>query len=208
VLPGNMPLPVDAGGAPVSRAWSARQQRQLSYIAEYTSDIRHVAGKENVVADALSRPAAAVAAPASQRVDLAELARDQVGCAATQQLARDGKLKVQKVIIDGTCLLCDVSTGVPRPLVPMQHREVFQAVHGLAHPGTRASRRLISARFVWRSCAKDITAWCKDCVGCARAKLHVHYKAAVEKIEVPAHRFMHVHVDLVGPLPVAVDGCT
>jgi cleavage and polyadenylation specificity factor subunit 1 len=88
----------------------------------------------------------------------------------------------------------------------MQHREkVFQAVHGLAHPGTRASRRLISARFVWRSCAKDITAWCKDCVGCARAKVHVHYKAAVEKIEVPAHRFMHVHVDLVGPLPVAAD---
>ena len=35
-------------------AWSARQQRQLSYIAEFTSDVRHVAGKANVVADALS----------------------------------------------------------------------------------------------------------------------------------------------------------
>jgi hypothetical protein len=38
----------------LSDAWSARQQRQLSYIAEFTSDIRHVAGVDNVVADALS----------------------------------------------------------------------------------------------------------------------------------------------------------
>jgi len=37
-----------------SDAWSARQQRQLSYVAEYTSDVRHVAGPENVVGDALS----------------------------------------------------------------------------------------------------------------------------------------------------------
>ena len=39
----------------VSDAWSARQQCQLSVISEYTMDIRHVAGKDNVVADALPR---------------------------------------------------------------------------------------------------------------------------------------------------------
>jgi hypothetical protein len=49
--------------------WSARQQRQLSFIAEFTSDIRHTPGQENVVADALSRPppAAGKAPPPSQR---------------------------------------------------------------------------------------------------------------------------------------------
>ena len=36
--------------------WTARQCRQLAYVAEYTSDIRHIAGPNNVVADALSRP--------------------------------------------------------------------------------------------------------------------------------------------------------
>jgi hypothetical protein len=40
----------------VSEPWTARQQRQLAYIAEYTSDLRHIAGVANVVADTLSRP--------------------------------------------------------------------------------------------------------------------------------------------------------
>ena len=34
---------------------SPRQTRQLSYIAEFTTDIRHIKGQFNVVADALSR---------------------------------------------------------------------------------------------------------------------------------------------------------
>jgi hypothetical protein len=40
----------------VSPPWSARQQRHLSYIAEFTADIHHTSGAANVVADALSRP--------------------------------------------------------------------------------------------------------------------------------------------------------
>ncbi len=39
-----------------SDPWTARQCRQLAFVAECTSDIRHMAGKDNVVADALSRP--------------------------------------------------------------------------------------------------------------------------------------------------------
>ena len=37
-------------------AWSARQGRHLAYVAEFTSDLRHVAGVDNVVAECLSRP--------------------------------------------------------------------------------------------------------------------------------------------------------
>ncbi len=40
----------------VSDPWTPRVQRQLSFLAELTSDIRHVPGKANVVADALSCP--------------------------------------------------------------------------------------------------------------------------------------------------------
>jgi hypothetical protein len=59
--------------------WSARQQRQLSFIAEFTSDIRHTSGQENVVADFLSRPpsAAVQPPPPSQRPPPALTAEDR-----------------------------------------------------------------------------------------------------------------------------------
>ena len=46
-----------------SDAWTPCQQRQLSYIAEYTSNILYVPGVNNVVADTLCRPLAGAAQP-------------------------------------------------------------------------------------------------------------------------------------------------
>ena len=40
----------------VTPPWSSCQQRHLSFLAEFTSDLRHTSGHANVVADALSRP--------------------------------------------------------------------------------------------------------------------------------------------------------
>jgi hypothetical protein len=37
-------------------AYLGQLSSQLSYIAEHTSDVRHLAGLQNEVADALSRP--------------------------------------------------------------------------------------------------------------------------------------------------------
>ncbi len=50
----------------VSDPWTPRQCRQLSYVAEFTSDVRHIAGVDNVVADALSRPPVGHQQPSSQ----------------------------------------------------------------------------------------------------------------------------------------------
>jgi transposase InsO family protein len=180
-----------------SDAWS---------VAEYTSDIRHVPGKENCVADALSRPAAAVA-PADTSVDFTKLAEAQKTCPDMARLKESPVLNVEVVTVKGVQLLCDSSTGILRPLVPTACREmVFSALHQLAHAGTRATRRLISTRFVWRGMAGDIAAWCKDCQSCARGKVLTHFKSPVQDISIPAARFTHVHIDIVGPFPTSADG--
>jgi hypothetical protein len=44
---------------------SGRQQHHLSFIAEFSPTIRHIAGQSNVVANTLSRPAAALPLAAS-----------------------------------------------------------------------------------------------------------------------------------------------
>lgn len=49
-----------------------------------------------------------------------------------------------------TPLYCDTSTGTQRPLVPQAwRRTVFDSLHGLSHPGIRATQKLINAQFVW-----------------------------------------------------------
>jgi transposase InsO family protein len=198
----------------VADPWTARQSRHLGYVAEFTSDIRHVPGKENVVADLLSRPPSVVqpavlsaVAASSAQVDFAALARAQETCTSTQKLFSSSSLQLQQHVLRGVPVLCDVSTGIVRPVVPEGHRRaIFDSVHGLAHPGVRATRRLLSARFVWRGMASDAAAWCRDCQHCARAKTTSQYTAPVQPIPVPATRFSHVHVDLVGPLPVSSEG--
>jgi cleavage and polyadenylation specificity factor subunit 1 len=67
-------------------------------------------------------------------------------------------------------------------------------------------RRLIASRYLWTGLAKDVAAWCNDWQACQRAKATNQHKAPVQPIPVPTACFTHVHVDLVGPLPVTADG--
>ncbi|KAJ8401803.1 hypothetical protein AAFF_G00377740 [Aldrovandia affinis] len=60
--------------AKLSEPWSARQQRHLSYVSEFTTDIQHVAGKQNTVADCLSRT---LTSTVHLGIDYARMAVDQ-----------------------------------------------------------------------------------------------------------------------------------
>ena len=93
--------------------------------------------------------------------------------------------------------------------MPVAHRQtVFEAVHGLAHPGIRVSKWMVASRFVWPGCESDVAGWCQDCSGCTRGKATAQKKTDVVQIPLPATKFAHVHVDLVGPLPMSVEGHT
>ena len=50
--------PLTAAIRKIADPHSPRQQRHLAAIAEFTTDLQHVAGKSNFVADALSREGA------------------------------------------------------------------------------------------------------------------------------------------------------
>jgi cleavage and polyadenylation specificity factor subunit 1 len=199
----------------VSDPWTARQARHLSYVAEYTSDIRHVAGKDNVVADMLSRPPTALPSPvipvcavpaSSQRLDYAAIAAEQRTCPSVEA-ARTSSLKLELVRFGDVRVLCDTSLVEPRPLIPLpSRRKVFSAFHDLAHLGARATRRTLAARVVWVGMARQINEWCRDCQLCARGKVTRQPAATLEAIRVPAQRFSHVHLDLVGPLPTSREG--
>ena len=186
-----------------SDPWTSRQQNQLSAISEFTTDIRHVSGKRNAVADALSRISVSAV---SLGVDFYKMAAEQQTDEEVKaQQTAITSLRFKNVFIDDKVqLLCDISTGRARPVVPSSmRRSVFEAVHSLSHPGVRTTRKLVTDKFVWHGISKDVSAWSKECMSCQKAKIQTHVRSPVEEFEPPMRRFNHVHVDIVGPLAVS-----
>ena len=186
---------------------SPRQARQLDYISQFTSTIRHVHGLDNVVADALSRiETNALLSAQPPTVDFAAMAKTQATDPQIRALQSSplSTLVVEAVPLanSSTPLHCDTSTGTQRPLVPLAwRRTVFDSLHGLSHPGIRATQKLITARFVWPGINADVRRWTRSCVQCQRAKIQRHSTAPLSSFPNPDARFDVIHIDLVGPLP-------
>ena len=135
-------------------------------------------------------------------INFSELAAEQLSCPNVLRLQNSKTLKLVTVMVQCKPLICDSKTKVLRPLVLSTYRfKIFSALHCLSHPGIRATRRIISSRFVRRGLANDVQDYCHSCLPCQRGKVLQHVHLRPEKIEVPFRRFSHVHVDLVGPLP-------
>ena len=240
-----------------SDPWSLRQQCQLSYIAEYTTDIRMYQGwttlsltlypaqppssLRQVLCSShrrlafCARPPAAVISslqplaagrfphspPSTSTscpallsafhssppiliacLDMAAMAAGQVSCPEVEALKARPSLRVSMATFGELQLLCDFSTGLPRPLLPPPFRmAAFTAVHSLAHPGIRATQRLMSSRWVLTGMGADMARWCRDCQSCQRAKVTKKPRATIQPMGIPAQLFSHLHIDLVGPLP-------
>jgi len=113
-------------------------------------------------------------------------------------------LQLTKIPIPGTSveLYCDISSGKPRPYVPSPlRRQIFSSLHFLSHPGTNATAKLVSQRFVWPAIQEDCRTWARACQHCQRSKVSRHIITPFGDFALPPARFLHIHIDLVGPLP-------
>lgn len=177
------------------------EDRYLRYVSEFTTDIQHISGKDNIVADALSRVNAVVA-----EVDFNAIANDQTDDLQLKKLlsSESSSLRLELCRFPNVLkpIYCDISVDNSlRPYLPERHRTpVMAQLHGMAHPGARATRRLIADRFVWPSMNKDINQFVKTCQECQRSKINRHTVAPLSSFDVPKARFRHIHIDLVGPL--------
>ena len=115
---------------------SPLQTRHLSFIAEFSADVQHISGKtKNVVADALSRshPVFAILFP---DMDYKQLGIDQCESEEIKTSKASTSLQLKDVSSDDYTVLCDMSTGVPRPVIPQNWtRPVFELCHNLSHAG-------------------------------------------------------------------------
>ena len=125
---------------------SNRQKNQLAFISEFCTDIAHLPGIDNIVADALShqhdddqdvQDRTVIVHTVSHLVadvDLEQLAADQP---QTPDLGAPNSLNLQRLKIPGCMqeLWFDTSQSRIRFLVPPSwRRKIFENVHNLSHP--------------------------------------------------------------------------
>ncbi|VDL91784.1 unnamed protein product [Schistocephalus solidus] len=177
-----------------NRATSGLNQGRVSgVVCASTPEIRHIDGARSAVVDALSRPSSAHL-QLSPGIDLTEMATE---------IRRELPLTTG----NGT-ILCDVSTPSHHPLVPPAlRRKVLSSLHDLYHPGSQATGKLVSDRFVWPGMHKELKAWTRACPACQRSKFQRHKKTSIGIFPSSGARFSHIQLDIVGPLSLS-DGCS
>jgi cleavage and polyadenylation specificity factor subunit 1 len=80
---------------------------------------------------------------------------------------------------------------------------VYQSVHDLSHPITKATAKLLAQRFVWPGVQKDCRTWARACQYCQRSKVSRHTVTPLGDFTPSAVIFLHFYVDLDGPLPMS-----
>jgi cleavage and polyadenylation specificity factor subunit 1 len=62
---------------------------------------------------------------------------------------------------------------------------------------------LVAQRFVWPGIQKDCRTWARACQVCHCSRVSRHAVTPVGDFTLLSPRFLHVHIDLVGPLPTS-----
>ena len=114
-----------------SAGYTPRQVRHLDYISLFTSDNRHVKGVHNAAADALSHIEVCSLGDKPEGIDFTVMALAQGSDPDTLRLLNgtntSSSLVHQRIPLENKDLtiLCDVSTGVPCPVVPVAWRQRY-----------------------------------------------------------------------------------
>ncbi len=177
--------------------------RHLDYISQFTSNIQHVRGIDNVAADALSRiETNAFLSGQPPSVDYAACYPYHSGyrSAITSPpiilliYTRSRSYYPAQLTVSNSIVILQ-PVYKERPIIPLLWRRiVFDLLHRLSHPGIRATQKLLTSRFVWPGINADVDVrrWRRTCVQCQRAKIQRHIQAPLASFSTPDARFLKV----------------
>jgi hypothetical protein len=181
-----------------------RQQKWVSKIQAYNFDIEFVKGKNNVVADALSRRPSTYSM-SEISVDwkshlLVEYSKNKFACELMDGQIQDDRY----MIIDDIIYYKGRIYLVPESLFK---KKVLQAFHNsplAGHQGFLKAYRQIRERFTWKGLKEDVMRHIRECVTCQQNKdEHTHPTGLLQPLPIPEHKWESVSMDFITGLPKA-----
>jgi hypothetical protein len=179
-----------------------RQQKWVSIIQAYDFDIEFVKGKNNVVADALSRRPS-IYAMTNVSIDwkdhlVMEYAKDQFACQLMDGQVQDDNFR----IIDG---LIYYMGRIFLVLGSAFKAKVLQACHDspmARHQGMEKTYRKVRKRLSWKGLKEDVMRHVKECTTCQENKdEHTHPTGLLKPLPIPEHKWESISMDFNTGLP-------
>ena len=157
-------------------------------------------GKDNVAADALSLiEVSALESGQAKIIDFHAMASAQMGDSELSQL------QPSKTALDLRAVPLPTEDVTLIMYLSAFRRIVFNVLHGLSHPGIRATQKLITACYVWPSINSDVRKWrARSCLQCQRSKVQRHTVTRLATFATPDACFDKIHLDSVQK--IAFDG--
>jgi hypothetical protein len=179
-----------------------RQHKWVSRIQAYDFDIEFVKGKNNVVADALSRrPSnfAMIGVSVDWKDHLVmEYEKDQFGCHLLDGQVQDDNFKVMNDLI----YYKDRIFLVPRSAFK---DKVLQAYHDslmAGHQGINKTYKQVRERFSWKGLKEDVFKNVKDCTTCQENKdEHTRPTGLLQPLPILEHKWESISMDFITGLP-------
>jgi hypothetical protein len=181
---------------------SERQQKWVSKVQAYDFDIEYVKGKNNVVADALSRR--------PTTFSMSEIAADW----KSLLLVEYSKNAFARELIDGSIqddrytVVDDIIYYKGRIyLVPEStlKEKILRAVHDAplaGHPGYLKTYRQVRERFSWKGLKGDVLQYVRECLTCQQNKSELTHPAGLlQPLPIPKQKWESISMDFITGLP-------
>lgn len=188
------------------------QQQWLPKLLEFDYEIQYKQGKENVVADALSRVEGSEILHMAMSVMECDLMKDIQNSYATDVLLQDiiSALKSNPDAKKHYSWTQEVLRRKSKIVVPNKvelKNTILQWLHGSGvggHSGRDATHQKVKGIFYWKGMSKDIQQFIRSCTVCQQCKSdHSVYPGLLQPLSVPDTIWSDVSMDFIDGLPLS-----